>query len=71
MKMDHDEWIEQNVDTFKFDKDILVITCGHGVQEYFIQLRQSNPTVSYVCCPGCYHMISGDMIERIFTLKTR
>jgi len=67
----HEKWIEENVDTFKFDTDVLCITCGHGLQEYIIQLRQLNPNVMYVCCPGCYHMISGDMMERLFTLKMK
>lgn len=69
--MNNEEWIKENVDTFKFDKDILSITCGHGRQEYFIQIRQLNPTIMYVCCPGCYHMISGDMIERAFTINVK
>lgn len=67
--MNKEEWIKENVDTFKLDTDTLPITCGHGKQEYVIQLRQLNPTVVYVCCPGCYHMISGDIIERVFTLS--
>lgn len=52
--------------------DVVMIECGHeraGV--YSIQLRQDNPTVQYICCRGCYHMISGDMIERAFTVKMK
>jgi hypothetical protein len=66
--MEHKKWIKENVDTFNFDPDILSITCGHGRQDNIIVLRQENPRVVYVCCPGCCHMILGEMIERAFTL---
>ena len=69
--MNHKKWIKENVNTFKFDPYILSITCGHGRQDYIIALRQEDPRVVYVCCPGCYHRISGDMMDRVFTLKTK
>jgi len=64
------EYLIKHVKLGEFFTDDVVLECGHGRQEYTIVLRQMEPTVIYVCCPGCYHMILGDMLERAFTLKT-
>jgi hypothetical protein len=65
-----EEWIINNVDAEDFGVDI-TITCGHGRHEYFITLRQQDPRVAYLCCPGCHHMITGDILERTFTLRLK
>ena len=69
--MNEYEYIENNVLYNEFGKNTVQIRCGHQRIEHTINLRQDDPTVTYMCCFGCYHMILGDMIERATTLKMK
>jgi len=70
MMNEKEEWIKNNVDVKGYGIDIS-ITCGHGRDDYVLTLRQQNPRVGYVCCPGCYYMLVGRILDDVFTIKQR